>query len=531
MRIYLSSVVTVVLAALSAKLPWSKLSRLQWRNVHSLYDVGLYGSVPSKSYYSSQIESPRVEFLSRTPLCSKDAYFLTPGANGAAILDHNGELLWQQTDFGDRIFDIKPQTYQERPYLTFWAGKRDQGTLIGSWYMVRHLDTVYHVTTDCCLQMNETYDIEHTIHPVGYEFSDMHELTITESDTAILAIYAPIPANLTSIGGAEHGYILDNIVQEIDIATGTLLFEWHASQYVPIHTTYKTLARCSNDTAAMFRGCGYTPEAAFDYFHINSVQKDRLDNYLISARCTSSLVYIDGRTGSILWTMGGAMNQFTFEGGDGSSFFSWQHDAQFHANGSVTVFDNNAHPRLDTGARSRGLRLNVDQGRRNVSLAQVFEHPGQRASYSQGNMQTFGDNGHVQIGWGSTAAMTEYSSTGDVLSDVVFGPGLLLAFQASGSYRVYRGTWRGFPQTRPSVHVQGSFVYVSWNGATEVQSWRLDAVRGNSTEFVAQKRKTGFETCMFLESDGFNKWRVVGIDAHGQALGGSTPFTIGRSTL
>lgn len=378
--------------------------------------------------------------------------------------------------------------------------------------------------------MNETYDIEHTIRPVGYAFSDMHEFTVTEYGTAILAIYAPVAANLSSIGGAEAGYILDSIVQEIDIATGTLLFEWRASQHVPIHTTYKTLHPCSNDTTAPFRGCGYTRDAAFDYFHVNSVQKDAQGNYFLSARCTASLVYVDGKTGSIIWTMGGAMNDFTFEGDDGSRFFSWQHDAQFHPDGSMTVFDNKPHGPLNAGARSRGLRLNVDQERRTVSLIQVFEHPGQRTSYSQGNMQTFGEDGHIQIGWGSTAAMTEYSATGDVLCDAVFAPGLLLALQTTSSYRIYRGTWRGFPRTRPTVHVQGSFVYVSWNGATEVRSWRVDGLKGNSTEFVTQKRKMGFETRLFLDWYEFEMFTVAGIDGNGGVLGTSAPFTLGRSS-
>lgn len=130
-------IVAVVLGVLSSWVPWSKLSRLQWCNVHGLYDLGLYGTVPLKSFFSSPIKSPLVKFLQRSPFCSQDAYFLTPGGKGAAILDQHGELLWQETDLGNKVFDIKPQTYQGRPYLTFWAGSRGQGTLIGSWHMVR----------------------------------------------------------------------------------------------------------------------------------------------------------------------------------------------------------------------------------------------------------------------------------------------------------------------------------------------------------------------------------------------------------
>lgn len=67
------------------------------------------------------------------------------------------------------------------------------------------------------------------ISPVGNMDGDLHDFVITANDTALVTIYDPIPADLSSVGGPELGWLYDGVFQEIDIATGKLLFEWRAS--------------------------------------------------------------------------------------------------------------------------------------------------------------------------------------------------------------------------------------------------------------------------------------------------------------
>ena len=40
-------------------------------------------------------------------------------------------------------------------------------------------------------------------------------------------------ANLTSIGGPAHQSVIDGSVQEIDIRTGKVLFQWNSTGHVP----------------------------------------------------------------------------------------------------------------------------------------------------------------------------------------------------------------------------------------------------------------------------------------------------------
>jgi hypothetical protein len=64
----------------------------------------------------------------------------------------------------------------------------------------------------------------------------------------------------------------------------------------------------------------------WDYFHINSVDRDSKGNYVISARHCKAVYYIDGSTGEILWKLGGKNSTFTM--GE-NTHFAFQHDARF----------------------------------------------------------------------------------------------------------------------------------------------------------------------------------------------------------
>lgn len=76
----------------------------------------------------------------------------------------------------------------------------------------------------------------------------------------------------------------------------------------------------------------------FDWFHINSIQKDELGNYLISARYPHSLLYIDGKTKETIWQLGGRSNDFMDLSGGNATNFAWQHDARFRPLDSFPSF-------------------------------------------------------------------------------------------------------------------------------------------------------------------------------------------------
>ncbi|EEB87500.1 hypothetical protein MPER_15132, partial [Moniliophthora perniciosa FA553] len=124
------------------------------------------------------------------------------------------------------------------------------------------------------------------------------------------------------------------------------------------------------------------------------IDKDSAGNYLVSARHTHTLYYIDGKSGDIIWRIGGTQNNFTI--GDGAGF-SWQHDARWHGTNEITVFDNAASDFAVNGPTARGLILNVDTSNMTVSLNQQMLPFVQNVSTSQGNVQLL-DNGNRIVG-------------------------------------------------------------------------------------------------------------------------------------
>ena len=117
--------------------------------------------------------------------------------------------------------------------------------------------------------------------------------------------------------------MLDNVIQEIDVATGRLLFEWHSVGNVAL--------RESHDRRV--------PGEMFDYFHANSVEVGPGGDLLVSARNTCAVYEIDRSTGRIVWVLGGKHS--TLHMGPGTRF-RWQHDARAHPGDVISVFDNHA---------------------------------------------------------------------------------------------------------------------------------------------------------------------------------------------
>lgn len=110
-------------------------------------DKGKYGSYPTKKFYSSEFEVPKLNFLKWSPECAtrNDFYFITPKGwkvdkPGPMILDHTGELVWAQrfdNEFGGQAYDLMVQEYLGEKFLTFWLGDdRIRGHGAGQFHMV-----------------------------------------------------------------------------------------------------------------------------------------------------------------------------------------------------------------------------------------------------------------------------------------------------------------------------------------------------------------------------------------------------------
>jgi hypothetical protein len=412
---------------------------------------------------------------------------------GPMIVDDEGELVWFRPLDTKGVTDFRAQRYDGRPVLTWWRGQSERG--IGDGHFVI-LDDAYRQIA--------------TVSAGNGLAGDIHEFLLTEDDTALLLVYDRVPRDLSQLGGPADGEVWDNVVQEVDVATGRVLFEWHSLDHVALEESYAEVPAAERGEEA----------DAYDYFHVNSVEVDDDGDFIVSARNTHALYKLDRESGDVLWRLGG--KESDYELGSGVRF-AWQHDARRQPDGTLTLFDNVAADEEAEGA-SRALVLRLDDPARRATLVRSYEHPRGLLSTTQGNAQVLPD-GHVFVGWGSQRWFTEFDEDGRVLLDGRFGG------DGADSYRAYRLEWTGRPAEPPAVVVErdgdGAYIaHVSWNGATEVARWQVlagpDALH---LAPVLERARDGFETELRVETDEL-VLQVRALSARGGVLGSSRPVRL-----
>jgi hypothetical protein len=386
-----------------------------------------------------------------------------PTQDAPMIVDEGGEPVWfhpLQDDEAD-AFNFEVQTYKGETVLTWWEGHHT-GYGQGEYVICDH----------------SYREIMRIRAGNGYE-GDHHEFLITPEDTALITIYNKVPRDLSGVGGPVEGNVLDGIVQEIDIESGKVIFEWHSLEHAELD---ESLFQPSPDL-----------ESAFDYFHINSIDPHP-DGYLtISSRRTSTVYKVDRKTGEVAWRLGGKNS--SFEMGYGTRT-DWQHDARRHPEGEITIFDNGG---IDTDMQSRGIVVKIDEEKMSATLVGEYTHPNEILAATQGNVQVL-PNGNVFVGWGSEPLFSEFSHDGELLFDASFPSQV-------ESYRAFRFPWNGQPQDVPAVVADPGpedkvTLYVSWNGATEVATWQVLAGSDpDRLEPAGSARREGFESAVTLQTD------------------------------
>jgi Arylsulfotransferase (ASST) len=451
------------------------------------------------------VETPSLHYATRPtwklPALEVDRYadelapgfvFLAPfgssSSAGPLVLDDAGQPVWFLPLAREQAYNFHVQEYQRRPVITWYESSGD--ALYGG---------------SCVLYDAEYREIKRVHGGHGYA-CDLHEFLITSRDTALVAVANDVPYDLTSVGGSATSILTEGIVQELDIATGEVLFEWRSLDHVAPDESYRTEV---------------TDTGNVDYFHLNSIGVAPDGNLIVSARHTSTIYKVDRKSGAILWRLGGKRSDFTL--GDGAAF-NFQHDARAHEDGTLTLFDNGA---TDSGAgdvepASRPLRLMLDEQARTATLEHVFAPPTPRLATAMGNLQVLPDGG-VFVGWGTAGAYTEFAPDGTVRLDAQFTDGTM-------SYRAFRCPWTALPSTDPAVAVErsgtGFAVHASWNGATDVAYWQVRAgTRPDRLEAKATSARSGFETV--VDAPAAPLLTAVALDARRREVGRSELIRIG----
>lgn len=433
-----------------------------------------------------------------------DYIFLSPRSDhaspltGRMIVDVEGEPVWIQPASRDaqsaRNYDFRPQQHDGQAVLTWYEGLGDGGHGAGSFIMA-----------------DSSYEEVATITTGGdidAEMADFHDSTITSAGTMLVPGYIEREADLSDVGGPSDGWVYDGLIQEIDIDSGEIIFEWHSLDHIPLSHTEADFDKAKEEAEEDDEEAG-TEEAPFDYFHINSITEDDDGSLLVSARNTHAVYQLERSSGDVNWILGGEASDF--ELGDGV-YFAWQHDAARQADGTLTLFDNQADPLI--GEQSRGLRLKLDTETMTAEVDTEYLPPRHRVAGSMGSFQEL-DDGRVLVGWGAQPYYSEYTSDGELIYDAWL--------RVQGNYRAYRAAWQGEPTTSPDVVINREeatpTAYVSWNGATEVAQWRLLAGEDEADAAeVATVDHDGFETAMVVPEDP-EYVAVEGLDEDGEVLG------------
>jgi hypothetical protein len=406
------------------------------------------------------------------------------GPGGPMISNPNGRLVWfKQLKPPEVAANLRIQRFRDQRVLTWWQGNVTLAAFgLGEGVIANH-----------SYRTIQTVDAGN-----GYDM-DIHEFTLTPGGDALFTIYSPLRVHLPGTPAGTTSPLLDSIVQEVDIRTGLVVWEWHCYGHIPLEDSYATPQNSSS----------------YDAYHLNSIQPLPDGRVLVSARDTSAVYEIDRASGRILWTLGGKASSFRLAP---ASRFHFQHDAQMLPHDRVSLFDDEGGP--PTTGPARGLVLALNPRRHTARLVRQYRRSADTFSQSEGSVQTRPSE-DAFVGFGAAPFFSEFSPGGRLLYDASLP-------QDDGSYRAYRFGWKATPNTRPRIAARSTdpstvSVYATWNGATNVARWEVLAGQSaQSLRSVASKRKHGFETRIDVPSSA-RTFAVRALSSRGRVLAVSRP--------
>ena len=353
--------------------------------------------------------TPPVTVLKRGADNGNGDIFIAPtgggGAGGPEIITSTGKVVWfHAVPAGEVATDFRTQTYRGSPVLTWFQGGGPGGGT----------DYIY----------NDHYRRIAEVRAGDGDATNFHEFLITPWNTALILADTVATANLTSMGGPADQKVVNGIVQEIDIGTGKVLFQWDSAGHVPYRDSHVPLP-----------GSAGVP---WDWFHINAVHLDTDGNLLINSRYTWTTYKVNRHTGKIIWELGGKQSTFRLKAAPGQvldhagEIFAFQHDPEAVGNGEYTLFDDESDGPTTLLAHSRVVTVKLDLATRVATLVKSVNQPEGLVAPAEGNAQTT-RNGDLFVGWGALPYISEFSPSGRLLFNA--------QLRAGTTYRAYRLPW------------------------------------------------------------------------------------------
>ena len=356
---------------------------------------------------TASTQAPPVTVLTKGADNGNGDIFLAPqsqSGSGLEIVSITGKLVWfRRLPAGTFATDFRTQTYLGKPVLTWFQGGGSGGEGV--------ID-------------NARYQQIATVKPANGYMPDFHEFLITPWNTALIMADKIGTANLTSLGLSAHQPVVDGVVQEIDIKTGKLLFQWVSADHVPYSDSHPPMP---------------PPGQPWDWFHINAVHLDTDGNLLIDSRFTWTVYKVNLHTGAMMWQLGGKHSTFASKTAPGQKLdsageiFAFQHDPEALGGNVYTVFDDESDGQSTLYSSSRAVTISLDLATHTATLIKSVNQPEGLTAAATGSAQTT-KNGDLFVSWGGLSYFSEFSPSGKLLFNAKLPDG-------TGTYRAYRLPW------------------------------------------------------------------------------------------
>ena len=342
------------------------------------------------------IEYPNFEVLVNNNPYQEDIFInsYTQGHQFMAILGPDLDVKWYITDINNKGWDFKVNNNQ---MLTYFQ-KPSNNIPEGKWYVMdknmREVDT---------LKCTNDYEV------------DNHDIYYLVNGGYILEAYGREAVDVIETAEVDTAKIL--ILQEFD-SNHNLVFQWKNSDHMDIQDYVHEINLNAN---------------YLNWTHGNSIEVDHDDNIIVSNRAMSEVIKFNRTTGSVIWRLGGPMNDFTFIN-DTYNGPSKQHDARRLENGNILIFDNGT----GLSRPSRVVEYELDEDVKRATMVWEFNHPDQMLSLNQGCAQRLA-NGNTLICWGTLsnnpgATITEVDSQNNIVLEIKYP-------EAYHSYKVRKVNW------------------------------------------------------------------------------------------
>ncbi|KAK3709516.1 hypothetical protein LTR37_010889 [Vermiconidia calcicola] len=416
---------------------------------------------------------------------------------GPHIYTQDGTLIWSGAPMFDNgnIEDFRLSNVEGEMLITVMDQRHSRGLIMDQHYQV--------------LKRHKTS---------GPGNFNSHEYHVVENGTKALVIYgkghAFSKSESKAVGYDGKCQVACDGLAEFDVHNWSNTFKWESCRGGGISLEESTLTAGSIQNKC---------SGQWDYVHANSVDKTPDGDYLLSCRHSDALYKISHKDKSIIWRFGGTKSDF--EHIDGFKF-SRQHNIRYRGGNethTIISFLDNAKgidSIEETNPFSRGLLVALDESSDPMTAKIIanYDHPmtEDRLAFRRGNYQPL-DNGNVFMCWSERALQSEHAADGRILMQARLEPKWL------GTYRAYKFEFVGLPKDPPDVvgdtvvvEQEGggrtetkTEVWVSWNGATEVHSWRLfkTTARGKPRVLVDAVEKDGFENK--LGYDGYAQYIIA----------------------